>query len=284
VHGVKFINGGLDMEMPGEPIGPMGSFIPSFFDSMPAPPPPNPAAMGAMMDGFFGHLPEEPPPAAMNMSDFGKKEDTKKMPAALKDGTVDEAAVTRAAGRVLYEIVHFGYMDGLSKHEVTAQDITGNAKIIEKTGEEAAVLLKNEGGALPLKAADLDNVVLIGPTALQVDSIGLSGERSVGLPWREVGPWDALKKVTGNANIKDDMTGSTIPASALSHDGKLGLMRSGDAGEQVDATLDFTTKGGNALKPNSTASWKGTLTVPHAGAYWLYLQALGTNANISIDG
>ena len=73
-----------------------------------------------------------------------------------------------------------------------------------------------------MKAADLDNVVLIGPTALQVDSIGLSGERSVGLPWREVGPWDALKKVTGNANIKlavnDDMTGSTIPASALSHD------------------------------------------------------------------
>ncbi|HXR39508.1 MAG TPA: glycoside hydrolase family 3 C-terminal domain-containing protein, partial [Terracidiphilus sp.] len=36
--------------------------------------------------------------------------------------------------------------------------------------------------------------------------------------------------------------------------------------------------------PNSTVSWKGTLTVPHAGDYWLYLQALGTNANISIDG
>ena len=34
------------------------------------------------------------------------------MPEALKDGTVNEAAVTRAAGRVLYEIVHFGYMDG----------------------------------------------------------------------------------------------------------------------------------------------------------------------------
>ena len=42
------------------------------------------------------------------------------------------------------------------KHEVTAQAIEANAKIIEKTGEEAAVLLKNEGGALPLKAADLD--------------------------------------------------------------------------------------------------------------------------------
>ena len=110
------------------------------------------------------------------------KLDPEKMPEALKDGTVTEADITRAAGRVLYEIVHFGYLDGLSKHEVTAQSIEENAKIIEKTGEEAAVLLKNEGHALPLKDADLNSVVLIGPTAAQVDSIGINGERSVGLP------------------------------------------------------------------------------------------------------
>ena len=103
---------------------------------------------------------------------------------------------------MLYEIVHFGYLDGQSKHEVTAQAIEANAKIIEKTGEEAAVLLKNEGGALPLKAADLDSVVLIGPTAGQVDSIGINGERSVGLPQRQVGPLEALKKISGNAKIQ----------------------------------------------------------------------------------
>jgi beta-glucosidase len=285
VHAVGFINAGLDMEMPGEPA-PGGFPIPSFFDSLPVPPPPNMASMDGFMDGFFGHLPEEPKPAGMNMGDFGRKEDPKKMTEALKDGTVNEATVTRAAGRVLYEIVHFGYLDGQSKHDVTAQDIEPNAKIIEKTGEEAAVLLKNEGGALPLKAADLDSVVLIGPTAGQVDAIGLSGERSVGLPGRQVGPYEALKKITGNANIQfavdDDMTGTTIPASLLSHDGKAGLVRAGS--EQVDATVDFTVKGGNALAPDSKATWKGTLTVAKAGDYWIYLQALGTNANISIDG
>jgi beta-glucosidase len=288
VHSVNFINAGLDMEMPGEPSGPMSSFIPSFFDSKPIPPPIPPAAMAGFMEGFFGHLPEEPPPAGMNMSDFGKKLDPKKMPEALKDGTVSEAAVTRAAGHVLWAMVHFGYLDGQSKHDVTAQAIEANAKIIEKTGEEAAVLLKNDAGVLPLKAGDLDGVVLIGPTALQVDSIGTSGERSVGMPEREVGPWDALKKISGNSNIQiavaDDMTGTTIPASLLSHDGKPGLVRTGDGAEQVDATVDFTKKAGTALKPNLTASWKGTLTVEHAGVYWLYLQALGTNANISIDG
>jgi beta-glucosidase len=287
VHAVKFINAGLDMEMPGEPA-PGGFQLPSFFDSLPVPPPPPANTMGDMMEGFFGFIPEEPKPVMGNFGDFGRKEDPKKMPEALKDGTVNEAAITRAAGRVLYEIVHFGYLDGQSKHEVTEQAIEANAKIIERTGEEAAVLLKNEGGALPLKATDLDQVVLIGPTAGQIDSIGINGERSVGLPERQIGPYDALRKISGNANIQfavnDDMTGTTIPAAALSHDGKPGLVRSGDGAEQVDPTLDFTVKGGNPLKPSATVTWKGTLAVPHSGAYWIYLQALGTNAGIKIDG
>lgn len=287
VHAVKYINAGLDMEMPGETT--MGGFrLPSFFDDQPAPPPAPPNAAGELMDSFFGHIPEEPAPEHRGGGDFGRKEDPKKMPEALKDGTVNEAAITRAAGRVLYEIVHFGYLDGQSKHAVTEQAVEANAKIIERTGEESAVLLKNEGGALPLKAADLDEVVLIGPTAGQVDSIGINGERSVGLPERQVGPWDAMKKISGNAKIKfavdDDMTGTTVPAELLSHDGKPGLVRTGDDGEQVDATVDFTVKGGNALKPNATVTWKGTLTVSHEGTYWLYLQALGTNASIRIDG
>jgi len=288
VHAVKYINAGLDMEMPGETK--MGGFsLPSFFDNQPVPPPPPARAMDDFMESFFGTIPEEPRlERGMMGGDFGTKEDPKKMPDALKDGTVDEAAITQAAGRVLYEIVHFGYMDGQSKHEVTEQAIEANARIIQRTGEEAAVLLKNEGGALPLKAADLDQVVLIGPTAGQVDSIGVNGERSVGLPERQVGPWDAMKKISGNAKIQfavdDDMTGTAVPADVLSHDGKPGLVRTEGSSEQVDATLDFTLKGGNALKPNATVTWKGTLTIPHDGNYWLYLQALGTNATIKLDG
>jgi beta-glucosidase len=288
VHGVNFINAGLDMEMPGEPTPGSGFVLPSFFDSKPLPPPPPPHAMADMMEMFGGHIPEEPAPERGNMGDFGVKLDQKKMPEALKDGTVNEAAVTRAAGRVLYEIIHFGYMDGQSKHEVTKQSIEANAKIIEKTGEDAAVLLKNEGGALPLKASDLDSVVLIGPTAAQVDSIGINGERSVGLPERQVGPLAAMRKISGNSDIgfavNDDMTGSTIPADALSHDGKPGLLRTGSGAEQTDEQINFTTKAGSALPANAVATWKGTLTIPKAGNYWIYLQALGTNANIAIDG
>jgi len=289
VHAVNFINAGLDMEMPGEQK-PGGWPIPSFFNLQPATPPLPPAAAAAASEDnasmFGSHIPEEPMPEKAGMGDFGLKLDSRKMAEALKDGTVNEAVITRAAGRVLYEMVQFGYLDGQQKHDVTAQSIEANAKIIEKTGEEAAVLLKNEGGALPLKAADLDSVLLIGPTALQVDAIGINGERSVGLPQRQVGPLAALRQITGNPKIKfavdDDMTGTPVPASALSHDGKPGLLRTGSGVAQNDAELNFT--GANALAPNATVTWKGSLTAPHAGTYWLYLQALGTNAKITLDG
>ncbi|HTW80067.1 MAG TPA: glycoside hydrolase family 3 C-terminal domain-containing protein [Terracidiphilus sp.] len=293
-HAVTFIRAGLDMEMPGEPPpGADSGSLASYFDAQPIPPPAPPATQNADEgdlggDMFGGHIPEEPKPGPDDGYNADVKLDREKILAALKDGTVSEADVNRAAGRVLYEMVQFGYLDGLSKHEITAQSIEANARIIEKTGEEAAVLLKNDDHALPLKAADLSSVVLIGPTALQVDAIGINGERSVGLPQRQIGPLDAMTKISGNANIRfavdDDMTGTTIPASAFSHNGEPGLVRSGAGVETVDAQIDFTVANGKALPPNSTLMWKGQFTAPHAGQYWIYLQAMGTNARIKLDG
>lgn len=291
VHSVKFINAGLDMEMPGGSPG-LGSFIPSFFDSNPSAPPPNLKAMGGMMAMFGGHIPEEPAPAPGGPSDFGVKLNPEKMPQALKDGTVTEATVTRAAGRVLYEIVHFGYMDGTQKHNVTPQPIEENAKIIEKTGEDAAVLLKNEGHALPLRADDLDGVVLIGPTAGQVDSIGINGERSVGLPQRQVGPLAAMKKISDNNKIQfavaDDMNGVTIPAGDLTGGAEC---KTADGKPAADGKtswhkpqFDFTLKDGDPLPANATLNCTTAVNVPHAGDYWIYLQAMGTNAMIKLDG
>jgi beta-glucosidase len=290
VHAVNFINAGLDMEMPGQmPLDAGDTSLPSFFDEQPVPPPaPHKARNGDEGgDMFGGYIPEEPKPGPWGGGDFGVKLDPKKMPEALQDGSVNEAEITRAAGHVLYEIVHFGYLDGLSKHEVTAQSIEENAKIIEKTGEEAAVLLKNEGQILPLKAADLNSVVLIGPTAGQVDAIGINGERSVGLPERQVGPLEAMRTISGakiRFAVNDDMTGTTIPASAFSHGGQPGLVRTGSGAPVIDNQVNFTVGGGNALAPSSTVVWKGQLTAPHAGTYWIYLQAMGTNARIALDG
>jgi beta-glucosidase len=287
-HSAQFMNAGLEMEMIDGPDS-SGYQEPAFLGAEPAalPPPPEPNGE-SMGDIYGGSIPEEPH-IPTNDSDLGAKVEPETIAEALKNGAVSEATVTRAAGHVLYEMDRFGLLDGRSKHAVTAQSIDTNAKIIEQTGEEAAVLLKNEDDALPLKAADLDSVVLIGPTAGQVDAIGINGERSMGLPERQVGPLDALKRISRNTRIRfavdDDMTGTPIPADALSHEGKPGLERTGPGdGRQIDTTLNFTVKGGNALAANTKAEWNGTLNVSQNGSYWLYLQALGTDASLFIDG
>ena len=286
VHAVDFINAGLDMEMPGEPTPGAAFVIPSFFDVAPQAPPASRDAMDKLMAMFGGHIPEEPAPQPGLPGGFGVILNPEKIRQAFIEHKVSGETIQRAAGRVLYEMVRFGYLDGQQKHTVTGHDIDANARIIEKTGEDSAVLLKNEGHRLPLR--DLNSVVLIGPTATQVDAIGINGERSVGLPERQVGPVAAIRRMSGNPTVAfavaDNMTGATIPPDLLTHDGKPGLLRVTDGHEETDEQIDFTMKNGNALPPNSVVTWKGTLNVPSAGEYWMYLQALGTNASLSLDG
>jgi len=288
-HSAQFMNDGLDIEMIDGPDS-SGYQEPAFLGAEPAAllAPAADSNGESMGDIYGGSIPEESAGPSASDIDLGAKVEPETINEALKTGAVSEATVTRAAGHVLYEMERFGFLDGRSKHVVTAHATEANARIIGRTGEEAAVLLKNEGGALPLKSADLDSVVLIGPTAEQVDAIGINGERSMGLTERQVGPLAALKMISGHPNIRfavdDDMTGSPIPAAALSHEGNPGLERTGPAGRHIDAALNFTLKGGNALQPNTTATWNGTLTVATSGSYWLYLQALGTDASLFIDG
>ncbi len=288
VHAVNFINAGLDVEMPGEQAPGDKRFRPSFFDLQPARTQPQRLTdpSSASNDPYAGHLPEEPPRVSRPAGDIGLVLNPEKIAEALRDGTVTEATIDRAAGHVLYEMIRFGYLNGLSKHSITAQSIEANARIIERTGEEAAVLLKNENHALPLSLSQLDSVVLIGPTAAQVDSIGINGERSVGLPERQVGPLEALKKISGNSRIRfavgDDMTGTTVPADILSHDSKPGFLRSEGGNTSVDAQIDFTGK--HALAPNTSVEWKGSIAIAHSGVYWFYLQVLGADSSFAIDG
>jgi beta-glucosidase len=103
VHATTFINDGLDMEMPG-PVNRRGKRISYFYNG--------------------------PDSTAMNL----KK--------AVQQGLVSEATITRAAGRVLLEMDRFGFLDGKEKHSITPPAIEANAKVIEKTAEDAAVLLK----------------------------------------------------------------------------------------------------------------------------------------------
>ena len=149
VHNVHFINNGLDMEMPGLIEGPLALFTHSYFRTSPpasaAPPKLDTEVLAGMLGG---RIPEEPP-ATFDIGALPMDTDPKTMRDALQDGSVTEATVAAAARRVLYEMDRFGYLDGKQKHDVSAHSIDANAAVIQKTAEDAAVLLKNER-ALPL--------------------------------------------------------------------------------------------------------------------------------------
>jgi beta-glucosidase len=291
-HAASFINHGLDMEMPGPgpKDSPLGALIFSFFTTeQPEPPAKKKAAVDLMEEFEGGPLPEEPRREPSH-SDFGTAKDPKiNFWNLLRSGELKEKTITKAAGHVLYEIDKFGYLDHPPSHQIQPHETEANARMIEKTGEDAAVLLKNEGNILPLKTADLASLAMIGPGAGQVVAIGTAGERSLGWPWRQIGPYPALKEFAPDAKItyavEDDMTGAPIPASAFSHAGQPGLLRTDEAGAtHVDQLLDFTKKSGSPLPANSKATWTGTLTVPSTGSYWIYLQLLSAAGNVSIDG
>ena len=290
VHDVHFLNQGLTMEMPGEvpADSPFAGMMHTYFRMTPvttaAPTRPNEAALAGMLGGT---IPEETKGHGMDLNGFPMDTNSATLRSALADGSINEATVTEAARRVLYEIDRFGYLDGKQKHEVTPQDTTANGAIIEKTAEDAAVLLKNEGATLPLKQDG--SFALIGPTAGQVASIGTFGERSPGMPELQTGPLAALKQLAPQAHVTfavaDDMTGTPVGAALLSHEGKPGLVRTDASGSHsVDVVLDFTKANGKALPANSVVTWKGDVTVNTAGAYWFNLQLLGTRGVLTIDG
>jgi len=292
-HGTLFINQGLDLEMPGSmPDAPFS--LPTYFNAAPPPPPPaNPPGPGAMGDldfGFaFGGIPEEPQ-NPFDFSGFGNQPPVEGMVPAVRAGDVKEETITRAVGRILEQMDKFGLLDGKGKHSVTPIPSAANAPIVLKTAEDAAVLLKNEDGTLPLKPADLASLALIGPGAGQSIAIGEPGEKALGIAARQIGTLEALRRLAPTAKVTyavaDDMTGTAVPAGILSHDGQPGLLRT-DAktkATQVDPQLNFTKSNHQALPAGGSYTWTGTLHAPSAGAHLIYLQVLGTSGTLSLDG
>ncbi len=246
-HATTFFNAGLDMEMPG---GTNFTFLRSYFSK-------------------------------------------NAMKAAIANGTIQESAVDNAVSHVLYEYNQFGLLDGKSKHKITPEPVEANARVVLKTGEDAATLLKNVDHVLPLTSRQLSSLVLIGPGAGQTIATAGGGEKSAGIASRQIGTYQVLRRDQKNHRgmhvtykVGLDMTGRPIPASAFSHDGKRGLLRTDTKTKQstVVSQINNTSSKGNALHVGSSYKWTGKLTVPTTGSYWLNIQSLGATATLSLDG
>ena len=227
----------------------------------------------------------------LEMPNPGKNDMVQILRADVADGTVLLSDIDRAVGHILVQMDRFGLLDHAPKHNVTPIDFAADDPVVEKTAEDAAVLLRNQDHALPLTAADLHSIALIGPGAGQTIAIGIPGEKAVGIPAHEIGPYATLQHETAadpGAHIRyavaDDMTGTPIPASSFTHNGQPGLARQSAGAPQTDPQINFAVSSQTALPANTKASWSGTLTIAEPGDYDLYLQNLGCFASVTLDG
>ena len=319
-HATDFINCGEDLEMPGSseggPAGMMSSFYNLTIPTKPARTGGPGAAPGGMPGGpgaapggapggddavvfgppMSGGAPEEKVEgapgvdiAAMMASMFNNPE-ALGMKKAIEQDIVKIETIDKAVGRILEMMDKFGWLDKAPSHLVNPLNYQANVPTLRKTAIDAAVLLKNEGGALPLKQTDLSSLALIGPGAGQTIATEGGGEMSVGLAGKETGTFQLMQQFAPNARITyavaNDMTGKTIPTSQLSYEGKPGLLRKNELNKttQIDNELSFTNSHNTALPSGGKYTWTGTLTIPAEGRYQINLQVLGTSGTLRIDG
>jgi beta-glucosidase len=216
---------------------------------------------------------------------------TGKLKAELESGAVPVAAIDRAVGRILEQMARFARI-GRKPHGPPPIDVEGEAEVVRDLAARGAVLLRNQDGALPLAARDLESTVLIGPTAGQLAS-GYMGERAYGFESRLVSPLAALRAVAPRLAyaVGVDLTGVPIPGALLWHEGRPGLQRKREAVEnpqtRIDSSLDFDAS--STLEPSADYSWTGVLRIPVSGDYTFLVQPhIGGGSegggSISIDG
>jgi beta-glucosidase len=298
-HAAEFINAGLDLEMPGElQVGPdREQLMTSYFSGTEVTwvPSKTPDAMGF---GPRGTIPEEYSPERPTSAAGGEAEVAPpkigaavNLRAALQAGSVNAATITQAARRILQQMQRFGLLQRHSERSVTAEPVEQDARVVLRTAEDGAVLLKNEA-ALPLTRRDLHSLLLIGPGALQTVAVARANEQALGRPGRQIGAVQALRRlfhrdrsVQIGYSPGNDMAGQPVPATAYSHDGLPGLIHE-DANshrQAIDANIDFTLANGRPLPARSAHRWSGRITVPAAGVYEFNLQMLGGSGAMRLD-
>ncbi|MEM7588194.1 MAG: glycoside hydrolase family 3 C-terminal domain-containing protein, partial [Acidobacteriota bacterium] len=115
----------------------------------------------------------------------------------VREGKVEQAAIERAAARSLRAKFQAGLFEDPYADADHAERITGNDEaraVALETAEQAATLLKNEGGLLPLDAGKLRTIAVIGPNANQTILGGYSGT-----PRQTVSLLDGVRARVGDA-------------------------------------------------------------------------------------
>jgi beta-glucosidase len=225
---------------------------------------------------------------------------------AVQKGQVPQSRLDDMVGRILREEFRFGLFEHPSPDTPGAPASTAaHLAVAKKAAEDGTVLLKNDGGLLPLDPAKVHSVAVIGDGAGK-NTLSSGGGSAHIAGTGTVTPFDGIKAragsgVTVNYAQGNLGQGSALPAiesDYLTPPSGTGHGLQGDyypntdssgppavtrTDPQVDFTWTGTTPAPGLPATNFSAKWTGTLTPPATGAYTLGLTS-DDGSRLLIDG
>lgn len=220
---------------------------------------------------------------------------------AIEDGEINLEQIDDKVRRLLLAIQRTEAFDNRSLDE-QAIDNPEHRKLIREVGQEAIVLLKNEGNQLPLKIPSGGTLAVIGANAKDAQFQG--GGSSQVTPHYLVSPLEAIRERAGEKFVVEYEVGASLhrnppplPSDSLrSPDGKDGVLLA----EYFD-NLDFSGEPGYIDYLNSSSFFlfghladefdpthfsmrlSGEFTLGNGGKYTLLFSANGKSAKLTID-
>ncbi|WP_435100340.1 glycoside hydrolase family 3 C-terminal domain-containing protein [Halarchaeum sp. P4] len=216
---------------------------------------------------------------------------------AVQQGLVSEERLNEMVRRILRQMERFGVLDRGDDAETPSADYDAHRELSRELAEDGAVLLKNENDVLPLDAASIDSLALVGsdPRTFRIGGGGSSNVDATG----RVGPVEGIRNLVGDdveVTVVDSDGYRLVDAEHLSTaDGEPGLTGhyydstdfSGSAvATRVDDHFRFSDDNIDVegIDPESfSARWTGTLTAPASGTFEFALTSQNASS-LTVDG
>ena len=129
----------------------------------------------------------------------GKFMNREALVAAVKAGKVSEATIDDKVRHILSTVMAFHWLDRPQLDpSISAIDARNDATAL-KSARESAVLLKNEGGLLPLDKAHVRTLLVVGPDAYPGVPVG-GGSAGV-VPFHTISPVEGFSQVGAGVNV-----------------------------------------------------------------------------------
>jgi beta-glucosidase len=210
---------------------------------------------------------------------------------ALQQGLVSQATIDDKVRRILRDAVRFGWLDRDQLDPSIPRYNQQGRQVALQAAREAMVLLKNDGGLLPLNKSAIHSVAVIGPDAYPAVPVGGGSAR--------VEPFHAISFLEGVSNylgpnvkvysargvptiaeLAAATQFSTMPAGGTPGLGAEYFSSAELAGAaavtRVDAHVNFGSGSSAQLAANTLSTrWTGYFVPQTAGSYDVLLQSTG---------